>query len=150
MPERKEALVHESRIAVPYTWSAGLNGTKFLRSLRDQRKFLGSRCPDCRKVFVPPVLFCGECFSACETDVPVGPRGTLLSFTQARYDSAAHPAPRPVYGLIRLDGADTAIMHLLGVSDLAGLRTGMAVEPVFADDGGVRSLSLRHFRPAAS
>ena len=80
----------------------------------------------------------------------VGPGGTLLSFTQALYASPAHPAERPVYGLIRLDGADTAVLHLIEAGAVDALRAGMKVEAVFAADGEARSLAVRGFRPIAT
>ena len=140
----EEILVHESRIAVPYSWSAGETGSRFLKALRDERKILANRCPACRRVFVPPCKSCGSCFQACEEWLEVGPRGTLLSFTQALYESPIHPGPRPVYGLIRLDGADTAFLHRLEAG-LAELRIGMTVEAVFAESRNASILDIDHF-----
>src|SRR5947209_8741552 len=113
----EEALVHHSRIAVPYAWSAGTTGTRFFKALAEEGRFLATRCPACRKVFLPPAKSCGRCLKDCEEWLEVGPGGVLLSFTQADYESPAHPWPKPIYGLIRLDGADTALLHVLkGIS----------------------------------
>ena len=141
-------LVHESRIQVPYAWSAGATLTRFLKGLRDSKSILATRCPACRKVFVPPRRSCGTCFQDCAEWREVGPRGTLLSFTQALYDSAAHAKPRPIIGLIKLDGADTAILHLLYEARLEDLRIGTIVEPVFAAERSGAILDILHFRPA--
>lgn len=144
----EEALVEKSRIAVPYKWSAGLTGSRFLKTVAAERRFRASRCPACEKVFLPPARACGRCLRDCVDGPEVGPRGILLSFTQALYDSPAHPAKRPIYGLIRLDGADTAVLHRLEADSLDALRIGLAVEPVFAADGEPGVLALRCFRPA--
>lgn len=147
-PKPPEILVHESRIAVPYSWSAGEVLSRFLRALRDERKILATRCPSCRKAFVPPRKTCGACFKPCGEWVAVGPGGTLESFTQALYASPAHPRERPLYGLIRLDGADTLLPHLLGETTLAALRRGLRVEAVFAAQRTGSILDILHFRPA--
>lgn len=143
----EELLVHESRIQVPYRWSAGEAGSRFLKALRDDKKLLATRCPECRKAYMPPRKSCGTCFAACGEWLEVGPKGTLLSYTQALYESPAHPRPRPLYGLIRLDGADTALLHLLGEASLEELSIGMRVEAVFAEARSGSILDLLHFRP---
>lgn len=144
-----ETLIHESRIAVPYTWSAGEVLSRFLKALRDERKILGTRCPGCGKVFIPPRKTCGGCFKACADWLEVGPRGTLLSFTQALYESPVHPRPRPLYGLILLDGAHTALAHLLGEAELSALKTGMKLEPVWAEVRTASILDILYFRPVS-
>lgn len=151
MPEPRtdgtEVLVHESRIAVPYEWSAGLVLSRFLKALRDERKILAVRCSGCRKVLAPPRKTCGLCFKPCSEWLEVGPRGTLETFTQALYPSPAQPRERPIYGLIRLDGADTLLPHLLGEAELATLRRGLRVEAVFAPRRSASILDILHFRP---
>lgn len=135
----EEALVYESRIKVPYRWSAGETGTRFLTELRDRSKLVGLRCPRCGKVRVPPRRHCPECFVRCQDWVEVGPGGELVSFTQA--------SQGPLYGLVKLDGADTALLHLLGGCGLSELRRGLRVEAVFESRRRGSILDLRHFRP---
>lgn len=140
-------LVHESGIKVPYNWSAGEALSRFLTALRDEGKIMGARCPACRLVYVPPRKSCGACFVDCAEWVETGPGGVLESFTQALYDSPAHPRARPVYGLIRLDGAGTALLHLLE-GPVERLRAGMRVEAVFAPERKASILDILHFRTA--
>ncbi len=146
MPDDK-ALVYNSRIAVPYTWSAGLVGTRFFKAIKERRVFLATKCPSCEKTHLPPVKTCGECFKECKETVEVGPAGVLKSFTTALYKTPAQPGKRPVYGLIKLDGADTAFLHLLG-GDIESLKIGMKVEPVFRDDGTHEHWGIRYFKLA--
>ena len=142
-----EVLVHESRIAVPYAWSAGSVLSRFLKALRDEKKILADRCPACRKVYVPPRNTCGTCFKDCEEWLEVGPRGRLISFTQAFYESPAQPRKNPIYGLIVLEGADTGLLHLLEGAELSRFRSGMTVEAVFAEERTGSILDISHFRP---
>lgn len=138
-------LVHESRIKVPYQWSTGVVGTRFFKAIRDEKKILGARCDKCRKVYVPPTKTCGECFAACADWVAVGPEGTLVAVTQAHFDSKAHAVPKPIFAVIRLDGADTNILHLLA-DPLERVPIGSRVRAVFKEirTGGI--LDIDHFQ----
>jgi uncharacterized OB-fold protein len=140
-------LVYESRIKVPYAWSAGKVGTHFLTQLKEGR-IVGTRCPSCGKVSVPPRKSCGVCFVPFERFVDVGPKGVLESFTRPCYESAALPALRPVFGLIRLDGADSSLLHHVDASAYERLRPGLRVEAVFRDERRGHILDILHFKEA--
>ena len=61
MPEgfdRTDCFVVEGKLALPYTYFAGRVGSKFIATIRDQKKILGVRCNKCNKVFVPPRQTC--------------------------------------------------------------------------------------------
>lgn len=139
-----EPLVHAGRIAVPYKWSAGLVVSRFLKAAVEEKRFLASRCPACRKVSVPPLKACGKCLVENEQGVPVGPQGSLVSFTEAA--PAGRPGERRVFALIKLDGADTAVLHRLEGASLDRLELGARVEPVFAERPDESPLGVRHFR----
>lgn len=144
-----EALVHESRIQVPYTWSAGETLTRFFKALRDSGAVMATRCPRCRKAYCPPRRSCGTCFEDCSEWVEVGPEGVLVSVAQALYESPAHPRPRPVFGLVKLDGADTAMLHLIGEAGGQELRPGLRVEAVWSQERRGSILDIMHFKPSA-
>ncbi|MBC7231254.1 MAG: Zn-ribbon domain-containing OB-fold protein [Actinobacteria bacterium] len=147
--EDQELVVMEGRIKVPYRWFAGEVGTRYFESLRDERKFLGTKCGACGKVYHIPRRNCPDCFAECSEWVELGSAGTLETYTVVRRQ---HPqlAPLPLpygYGVIRLDGADTGFLHLLYEFEEGGLATGMRVEAVFADEREGRILDVRYFRP---
>jgi hypothetical protein len=142
-------MVYEGRIKVPYLWSVGETGSRFLEALRDRQEIWGTRCPQCRKVFVYPVKHCGECFVPIGEWVRVGHSGTLESFTIARYAHSMQPvAPPLAYGLIRLDGADGSLLHLIGDADLGKLKVGMRMKAVFAPERKGAITDIRYFTPA--
>jgi uncharacterized OB-fold protein len=146
-----EPMVHKSRIKVPYSWSVGDTGSRFLTEIRDHRKIFGKKCEACESVFVPPRKMCPRCFQDTGPWVEVGPRGTLNAFTALRYTSELHPDPAPpVYGIIQLDGSTTGLVHLLGEVEPAALRPGIRVEPVFRDQRKGHILDISHFRPVNS
>jgi len=146
--ETVESLVYESRIKVPYTWSVGETGSRFLIGLRDHKKIFGTRCLKCDKVYLPPRKNCGQCFSENLEWVELGSQGTLITYTMVRYESSAMPMKPPfAYGIILLDGASTGMVHFLGEVDPEEIKPGMRVEAVFKEERIGDILDIRYFRP---
>jgi uncharacterized OB-fold protein len=146
--DEAEELVHHGRIKVPYTWSVGETGSAFFVALRDERKILGSYCPQCDMVFLPPRKVCGRCFGRSTEWREVGHEGTLLTYTIPRYREKIHPTEEPfAFGVVKLDGADTGLTHLIGEFKERDLRSGMRVKAVFRDKPEGNILDIRYFRP---
>ena len=128
-----DPMVYESRISVPYSWWAGDTAGKFYRSIRDEKKMMGTECRACGKVFIPPRKSCPQCFGADTRWVEVSDEGTLMSYTVARRQLAALPKPVPVYfGLVKLDGADTGLLHFIENVDDREIRIGMRMKIKFS------------------
>jgi uncharacterized OB-fold protein len=51
-------------------------------------------------------------------------------------------------GVIKMDGADTSMVHFLGDVDFKNLKAGMKLEPVFADKRNANILDIKYFKPA--
>ncbi|MEW6440331.1 MAG: Zn-ribbon domain-containing OB-fold protein [bacterium] len=146
--DETEDHVHRGRIKVPYTWWVGETGSRFFAALRDDKKILGTCCTRCRMVFVPPRKDCGRCFSRSLEWRELGRQGTLTTYTTPRYQEPLHPMPPPfAFGIIRLDGADTGLTHLVGEFRQGELEAGLRVEAVFRDDRQGNILDIRYFRP---
>jgi hypothetical protein len=80
----------------------------------------------------------------------VGPEGTLLTYTTPRDRAEIHPLELPfAYGIIKLDGADTGLTHLVAGFAAGQLRAGLRLEPVFRDRREGNILDIRYFRPTA-
>jgi len=148
--EAIDVWTYEGQIFIPYTYSAGAVGSRFLLGLRDDRNIRGTRCPGCERVYVPARSLCIECGRKMDEWVEVSSQGTLETWTAVNYKSAVHPPSRTplIYGIIRLDGADTGLVHLLGEADSEKLQTGMRVEAVFEDERTGSILDIRYFKPA--
>ncbi len=145
----QELLVMDGRIKVPYLWSAGETGTIYLSSLKDEMKFLGTRCPSCGRVYHVPRRNCPDCFEECSEWVELAGTGELVTFTIVRkHLPELSPLSLPFgYGIIKLDRADTGFLHLISEFAEGELACGMRVEAVFAEDrtGDIRD--VRYFRP---
>jgi uncharacterized OB-fold protein len=136
-------------IPISHRYTAGVAGERFFRALADRGAFLATRCARCSVVYCPATLFCERCLGALDEEVEVGPSGTLESFTAVRigFDGERLPAP-VVVGLIRLEGADTCLVHRV-VGDPGELSVGMAVEAVLRDPGARTGCldDVDHFQP---
>jgi uncharacterized OB-fold protein len=146
--ERNGLLVHQGVIRVPYTWAAGAVASRFYAGLRD-RKIYGVRCPRCRVVLVPPKKTCHRCFGDLSEWVEVGDLGTLQTFTVVHYhEPEMHPLRAPfAYGIIKLDGADTGMTHLISEADLRALKEGMRMKVVFKEKPEGNYLDIQYFKP---
>lgn len=128
-------LVRSSEAGMPYEWSIGLYGSRFFQELRENRRFVGIRCPACGKISVPPRRICGSCFVPMTELVPLSLEGTLTAFSVVNYPfiDPATGLQRPVpytYGYIRMDGADNIFSHTVNETDVEKLKVGMKVRAV--------------------
>lgn len=143
-----EPMVYESRINVPYHWWAGDTASTFLTALRDEKKIMGMSCQKCSRVYIPPRRVCPICFSENSEWVTLSDKGTVRSFTVARRNLRALPKEPPIiFGLIQLDGADTALLHFIDGIEPEKVTIGMRVAAQFAENrvGSIRDID--YFKP---
>ena len=147
--DKEHAFVVEGKMALPYQYFAGTVGSKFLVALRDEEKILGMKCEKCNKVFIPPRATCERCFSDLRDNwVELSDTGVVTGFTVIRYKEPYQPKEPPyVLALIKLDGADTPLAHLLECGDTANAKVGMKVKAVFAEERIGSVLDISYFEP---
>lgn len=136
-------------LSVSFRYTPGVGNTAFFEALRDRGVFLGSRCEACGVAYLPARIFCERCLAELEPNAEYGPEGELISWTIARVDVDDHALDTPVtYGLVKLDGADTVLLHRL--IDLEGDPTiGMRVRAVLAADREGSILDVDGFAPSS-
>ena len=143
-----EAIVYEGRIKVPYSWQAGETASYFLTQLRDERKIWGKRCPKCEKVFLPPKKSCPFCFVDTDQWVELSDEGEIETFTIVRRDTPIQPMKSPfAYAVIRLGGASTGLIHMLGEVEADQIKEGMRVKAVFSEERKGSLLDIAYFKP---
>jgi len=110
----------------PYTRTVGPVIGKFLTGLRDGRLF-GIRCRG--KVICPPIEYDPDSGETLALDfVEVGPGGVVESWSWIAEPTRKHPFQLPfAFALIRLDGADTAIVHAVAAAGSDAMAAGMRV-----------------------
>jgi len=135
-------------LAVSFRYTAGVGNPAFFAALRDRGVFLGSHCDSCGVTYLPARVFCERCLAELVPSVECGPEGELVSWTLVRVDVDDRPLDRTVtYGLVRLDGADTVMLHRL--LDVDGEPTiGMRVRPVLASERDGSILDIQGFTPS--
>jgi uncharacterized OB-fold protein len=145
-----EPMVYNSKINVPYSWWAGDTASKFFISLRDEKKIIATRCTTCNKTFLPPRKSCPACFTENTEWVSTSDEGAVLAFTVARRQFAAIPADKKlpvIWALVKLDGADTALLHYLDEVKPEDVKIGMRVKAVFAEERKATIRDISHFKP---
>lgn len=134
-------------LPVAFHYTPGVGNTAFFEALRDRGVLLGSRCVACAFTYLPARIFCERCFAELAADTECGPGGTLESFTIGYVGIDGEPLDEPVtIGLVKLDNADTVLMHRLLGDDPweIGTRVVAMVKP----QRGGSILDVEGFRPA--
>ncbi len=122
----------------PYKHSTGEVIGRFLAGLKDQKRIWGQR--------VAPVGYSETDGSAGGEWVEVKPTGVVTAVARVyRPIAQLHPCAEPfAFVLVKLDGADTALAHVVR-DDLERLRVGTRVEAVWAPDadrtGSIRDIA---------
>lgn len=143
----KEPVIHHKKIHMPYTHSVGVVSSKFLRALGDNR-ILAIKCVVCSRTYVPPQGVCPSCFANIDEWVELNGQGTLVTYTVIYYPLPTHLTEPPfALGIIKLDGADTSLVHFLGEVNLDNIKIGMKVKPVFKEKPEGNILDIRYFKP---
>ena len=140
------------RLRIPYKNTYGLTASKFFTELRDHAQLLGTTCPKCNLVYLPPKSICPRCFDSLEEWVKVSDKGTLLTYTLVDYscDPSYQPINPPyACGIIQLDGASTGLVHLLGEVEFNQIKIGMRLQAIFkpANERQGDILDISYFKP---
>jgi uncharacterized OB-fold protein len=143
MAENKqvELLTVEDKWEIPYAYSAGETISKFLIELRDNARILGTKCPKCNQIYLPPRSFCAKCFISIKDQwVEIDPVGELVTYSLCTERITNAPEPPYVVGFVRLGQATTTMAQYIRGIDLSKpenvphiLKSGMPVRAVFKD-----------------
>ena len=141
--------VKDAHIEIAYNWTTGRAIGRFLTELRDRKKIYGLRCPTCGKVYVPPHDLCDACYVEMTEWVALTGTGTLKSYCIIHKETPNQPLQPPyAVGAIRLDGADTDFIHLIGGCEHATIQCGMRLTPQWKAQPEGNILDIAYFRPA--
>ncbi|HEX2032438.1 MAG TPA: Zn-ribbon domain-containing OB-fold protein [Actinomycetota bacterium] len=134
-----------------YAWDTGVAVGEFLRGLKDGR-ILARECRKCRRILVPPRMFCEQDFRPTDRWVQVQDTGRINTFSicYIRWDMVKLEQPE-LPAVIEIDGASPGIgiMHKLGEVEPDDVRIGMEVEAVWKpeDEREGSILDILYFRP---
>src|SRR6185503_8041307 len=130
---------HERPLSAPlklsfdYTRSVGPLLSRFFTALRE-RRIVGVRGSDGR-VHVPPAEFDPVTYERLTEIVPVASVGTVVSWTWQPAPLEGQPLDRPfAWALIKLDGADTPLLHAVDAGSSDAISTGARVHAHWVDE----------------
>jgi uncharacterized OB-fold protein len=141
---------HEPPLSAPlklsfdYTRSVGSLLGQFFTALRE-RRIVGVRGSDGR-VHVPPAEFDPVTYERLTEIVPVASVGTVLSWTWQPAPLAGQPLDRPfAWALIKLDGADTPLLHAIDAGSAESISTGTRVHAHWIDEPAGAITDIAYF-----
>jgi uncharacterized protein len=109
-----------------YTRSTGPVIGAFFTGLRDG-KILGAKTAE-GKVVVPPTEYDPVTAEEVGELVEVGQSGVVTTWSWASSPQTGQPLDRPfAWALVRLDGADTGMLHVVDAPGRDSMKTGMRV-----------------------
>jgi hypothetical protein len=145
-PDSPGAWSGELPITNRYTF--GLAGEKFFQAIKERGQFLGTRCPQCQKIYVPATLFCERCFHELDDWIEVDPTGELDTYTILSVDHRGESLPEPlIIGFIRIK--DGGFIHQLAEVKTDEIFFGMPVIAVFKPSSERQGsiLDILYFKP---
>jgi hypothetical protein len=129
-----------------YTRSLGPTLARFFEGLRE-KKIIGARTASGR-VIVPPTPHDPDTGEDVVDFVELPDTGVVTTWAWVSKPRPNHPLPYPfAWALIKIDGADTAMLHVVDAGDESDMRTGMRVSAWWADDPQGSILDLACFEP---
>jgi uncharacterized OB-fold protein len=138
------------QIAYAYRRSLGEVFSRFFTGLRDHK--LEAIKTAAGRVLMPPSEYDPATGEANPLDfVEVGPGGSVTSWTWIAEPRKQHPLDYPfAFALIQLDGADTALLHVVDTGDESKMETGMRVRVKWAEETEGHIHDIASFVPEES
>ena len=147
-PKIEPALTAPHKLTYTYKRSLGPVLSRFFTALRD-KQILGVRRSD-GSVMVPPKEYDPETSEALSELVPVADSGVVTSWAWVHQPRPQQPLGKPfAYALIRLDGADTKLLHVVDAGSESAMKTGMRVRARWAEQPAGAITDIQAFVPVA-
>jgi uncharacterized OB-fold protein len=142
--EHEPPLSAPLRLSFDYTRSVGPLLSQFFTALRE-RRIVGVRGSDGR-VLVPPAEFDPVTYERLTEIVPVASVGTVVSWTWQPAPLEGQPLDRPfAWALIKLDGADTPLLHVVDAGSADAISTGARVHAHWVDEPAGAITDIAYF-----
>lgn len=141
------------RLDLDYQHSYGPYYGRLFDELAHHRRLVGSPCPQCHQVMVPPRERCDVCFARTTRLVEVQDTGTLQAFSIVHLEFVGQTRTPPyVYAEVVLDGSSTRLIHVLGgfeIEKARDLTIGMPVRAVWKDASQAQGTlaDIEYFEP---
>ncbi len=148
-PSEPRTLHAPLQVEFDYTRSLGPVLSRFMTGLRD-RILLGGVLADGR-VAVPPPEYDPQTYEPVRDFRELASEGTVVSWSWVPEPVKDQPLDRPfAFALVRLDGADTPLLHAVDVASPADIETGMRVRVRWAEETVGALTDIACFEPVGS
>ena len=144
MSNIKDLLRAPFELAYTYKRSNGPLMSKFFDGLADQR-ILGTKSST-GKVFAPAAEFDPDTNESLSELIEVGPGGIIESYSWIENPLQHHLIKQPfAFALIKLDGADTSMLHMVANCNESDLSIGSRVVPTWSEIQEKRITDIQFF-----
>jgi uncharacterized OB-fold protein len=101
----------KDQIPLHYVYTAGVAGERFLRGLQEG-KILAAKCGKCRRMYLPPKIYCVNCYVEIKEFVDVGHSAVVGAITKSwvGFDGGRSKEPR-TYAYLKFKGVTGGLVH---------------------------------------
>ena len=137
----RDARTWEDKIPFHYEYTAGVAGERFLRGLIDG-KILGARCENCQLTYLPPKMYCTNCFREITSYRDLGLKGRIAALTEAYLDFAGERVEKPyLIGFVTFtDAKGGIIQRVTGRKPRIGSRVVARFKPRKSRTGAITDI----------
>jgi uncharacterized OB-fold protein len=134
-----------------YSWAAGVAISRFLTELKEGR-IIARKCMNCKRILVPPRMYCEQCFRPTDEWVQIKDTGTVNTYSISHVGTDARRLKTPILvAVVDLDGATPGmgILHNLGEVEPSKIKIGMKVKAVWKSSSERQGAitDIRYFKP---
>ena len=147
MSQDADVLRSDFDLEFTYTRTYGEVLSKFFTELKDQ-KVLGIKGSQ-GQVICPPLEYDPQTSESLSEFVELTDTGVVTTWSWVNEPMDKHPLDKAfAWALVKIDGADTAMLHAVDAGDKANMKSGMKVKIRWADErvGNIRDIAC--FEPA--
>jgi uncharacterized OB-fold protein len=131
IPQLSQARHWTDSIPLEYHYTVGVAGEEFRRELKENGRFLASKCAKCKNTYVPSRMFCPTCFIEIKDTRPLDGHGYVYSYTTVNRDRSGNKSSWPTtIALVKFEDAKGGIVHRLEADNLETVSIGMKVVPI--------------------
>lgn len=148
--ERQTVLTTVYHPRTKYSWATGIAIGEFLGGLK-QGVITGSKCNHCKRIVVPPRIFCEWCFMRIQDWVRLPDTGVVNTYSVSYITTDTTRVKTPtIPAVIEIDGTSHAgFLHLIGETKPDNVKIGLPVKAVWKEpskrEGSITD--IRYFAP---
>ncbi len=133
-----------------YLYTLGKAGERFFRELKDGR-IVATHCKKCELTYLPPRIYCEQCFSELDEWVELPDEGYIEAFTVLKVDADGNKLDSPeIIALIAFNGVTGGMIHRVSEVSPDEIYPGMMVKAVWKPpEERVGSINdIKYWKPA--